>query len=178
MFEEHFEPSIYLDVWRLVSSFILKNSGDMNDVQDIIHEGFNSYLEAITKRNIVIEKNPVSYIFTSCKNFWLKELNKRQKTTNFESDQFDEVEDETESLLEKERKEQLAIILERNIKLLDSSCQKLLQYKMEGLSCAEIAGLLGLKNRQSVKSKYYHCKAQLKEYIAEDPEYRMILKDE
>jgi len=88
------------------------------------------------------------------------------------------MEDNKWALKDKQRKEALLEILEKNIKLLSKKCQKVFDFRRDGLTCNEIAELLHLKNSQMVKDKHYRCKQRLRELVRKDEAYLRLIRDD
>jgi RNA polymerase sigma factor (sigma-70 family) len=150
----------------------------MEDVEDTLQEGLYKFMKFYEKNGFEQTGKLENYIFSICKNIWLKELVNRQKLKQSGSSIVEELKDDRWDLKEKYRKEALIDIAEKNIGLLSNKCQKVLNFRRDGLSCNEIAELLGLKNGQIAKDKHYRCKERLRELIKQDKAYREIINDE
>jgi RNA polymerase sigma factor (sigma-70 family) len=166
-----FTAEVLTNSRRQVIGFVLKNSGSLDDANDILQEGFETYIINLQKPDFELYTKPEAYIFCVCRNLWLNRLNaeKRNIDDGVELEDLPFIEDEQINL--KKRKEILFVILERNIKRLSQRCQDVFQLRKEGLSCEQIARKMQLKAGQISKNKFYSCKKRLLEIISEDQDY-------
>jgi len=162
----------------MVKIYVLQHCGSMEDVEDTLQDGLYKFMKFYEKNGFDQVDKLENYIFSICKNSWLKELEKRQKIKQSGKFIVEELEDDRFALKEKYRKEALLDIIENNIELLSNKCQEVLNYRRNGLTCNEIAELLNLKNGQIAKDKHYRCKERLRELIKKDKAYRDIINDE
>jgi len=178
MREEIITPQIIRNLFRMVKHYVLQYGGSMEDVEDTLQEGLYKFLNVFDKNGYTKNGKPENYIYSICKNIWLKELEKRHNLKQSTIISVEVLEDDNWALKEKKRKEVLHDIIEKNHKLLSISCQKVLNFRKDGLTCNEIAELLGLKNGQIAKDKHYRCKERLRELIRQDKAYKDFINDE
>ncbi|MCD4711420.1 MAG: sigma-70 family RNA polymerase sigma factor [Bacteroidales bacterium] len=177
MHEELIDKDTISKLLRLVRLYVLKNSGSIQDVEDVMQDGLLTFFQKYAKKELVISEKPEYYIFSICKYIWLKELEKRKRIQLSGNYLVEEIEDSDCMIKEKERKEKIIEILEINIKLLSTKCQKVFDLRRDGLTCKEIAEVLQLKNDQMVKDKHYRCKQRLLELVKQDKAYRDFIND-
>lgn len=178
MCEEIITQTTLRKLYLMVKNYVLQHCGSMEDVEDTLQEGLYKFMNVYKKNGFTQKGKPENYVFSICKNIWLKELEKRQKIKQSARFVVEEIEDDTWDLKEKYRKETLHDIIEKNYELLSNSCQKVLNFRRDGLTCNEIAELLSLKNGQIAKDKHYRCKERLRELIKQDKAYRALINDE
>lgn len=178
MCEDIITPTILRNLYYLVKNYVLSHYGSPDDVEDTLQEGLYRFLTSYKKNGFQQSKNPENYIFSICKNVWLKEVDKKQKAKRVAGFIVEELEDDCWAMKDKHRKEALLEILENNLPLLSSKCQKVLDFRKEGLTCDEIAVLLGLKSGQIAKDKHYRCKERLRALIKQDKAYQALFKDD
>ena len=171
MKKELFTSEILTITRKRVVKYVLKNSGTIEDANDILQEGFTAYIINIRKPDFKLTTNPENYIFCICRNLWLSQIRiKRQKRTF--SEEFENFPcEESNLILIKERKDALINIMDNNIKRLSQKCQEIFRFRKEGLSCEQIAVKMNWKKGSISKDKFYRCKKRLLQVIAEDPEY-------
>lgn len=162
----------------MVRSYVLGNYGSMQDVEDVMQEGLYKFLNTYSKNGFELEGKLECYIFTICRNCWLKELERRKKMKLSEANIVEEIKDAKWAFMEQQRKEILLEIIERNLKLLSNKCQMVFDLRKDGLTCKEIAEILHLKNSQMVKDKHYRCKERLRELVKQDQAYLDFISDE
>ncbi len=177
MSPEIFDPAIYPRALRLVRSYVLQNCGSIHDVEDILQDGLLIFFQSISKEGFTLSTKPEYYILSVCKKLWLKELARRKTAPPTQAINGEEVIDDTSIIQVEERNEHLISIIQKNIKKLSSKCQKVFDYRKEGLTCEQIAAALKLRNGNIAKNKYYHCKKRLLDLISEDEDYKNLFKD-
>lgn len=177
MIEELFNPSVYTKAMDLVRAYILGNSGVMEDAQDIFHEGLMIFMRKARKDQFKLTCPPELYILGICKNLWKKRKANEveQITPNALENLVDNCND---SLDATHRKELLIKLMEKHIKNLSEKCQEIFKYKIEGLTCEEIAEKMKMNSDQISRNKTYTCKKRLWELIQQDPEYRKNFDDD
>ena len=74
------ENTLYLRYFELNKDFVLKNNGNHEDVSDNYHVGFIIFILKLRNGKLAPEAASIGYLYTICKNQWLKELRKRVKS--------------------------------------------------------------------------------------------------
>lgn len=177
MSEEFFNPRIYTRAMDLVRNYVLGRSGNLEDAQDIFHDGLAIYVRKVSMNQVELTCAPELYILGICKNQWRKRKSGHQ--TQISSESMDEIEDNFgESLKAKHKRELLIKLIEKHVKNLSEKCQELFKLRAEGLTCEEIAQRMGVDSAQIARNKMYTCKRRLWDLIEQDPEYRQIIDDD
>jgi len=167
---ELFNPAVYKKTYSLVRAYIICRSGSIEDVQDILQDGFYIFFRKAEKKELDLKCQIESYVLGICKKLWLKELCNRQGKSF--TDAFEELEQSVEDEIhQKVSSELLMDIFIRNIKKLSEKCQEVFELRMEGLSCEEIAEKMGLSSEQISRNKAFTCKKRQLDLIYQDPEY-------
>lgn len=176
MNQDYYSPTVYTKALKLVRRYVLNNCGNLQDVEDVLQDGFIIFFTNIKKQSFQLTVEPEYYIFGVCKNLWLKEIKRRSKIVedcghiDFHPD------DNIDSIELVVRKERLLNIIDRNIKKLSEKCQEIFKFRKEGLSCDDISKRMNWKNRQISKDKIYRCKKRLLQITSEDREYINLSK--
>lgn len=172
-----FTPSEYKEAFDRVRSYVMNHCGKIEDVHDILQQGILVLLEKTEDQLKDVHQSIDAYLFGICKKLWLEELSNRQQNEIFDS--IDEILDYNwVDLAIKKRKELLYKILQRSIKNLSLSCQEILSYKEEGLTCREIAKKMNRINNPSFRNKVFLCKNRLMALVQMDEDYERAFKDE
>ena len=172
-----FTPSEYKNAFDRVRSYVLNNNGKIEDVHDVLHEGFLRFLEKSDDPKFNLRCSYKGYLFGICKIIWMEELQRRLSEPEMIAQDILLNEQHTDQMV-KERKELLIKILRRNIKNITAKCQKIFNYKAEELTCNEIAKKMSLDSGQIFRNKLYSCKSRLMTLVREDYEYKKIIEDE
>ncbi len=177
MLRDLFNSAVYVESYGLVKSYVLSRSGNDEDVRDTLQEGFYIFFGKAYHEDITLDCKLAHYILGICKNVWKKELKKRQG--EILTNDIMEIEDcFEEELRNKEKEESLRSIIRHCIPKLSLKCQDVINLRLEGLSCEEIAEIMNLDSSQITRNKSYSCKMRLKSLVQLDPEYIRIFNSD
>lgn len=151
---------LYKKYYKIALKIVLKNSGTENEAQDIFQETIIVFWKKALSDDFVLTSKISTYLYSICNNLWLKELNRKKRTS---SDDQIEVKDETQ--ITHDQKEQIKVIRDC-VGELSEVCQKVLtHYYFDGMSMKEIAKKLGFANADTTKTKKYKCKKELDKVV-------------
>ncbi len=161
---------LYDNYLQTIKSYVLKNSGSIDDVSDVFQDSIIILYKQITEDNLNLTSDLKGYFFGIARNVWNCQLRKNQKTTQFEFDIADEdnIDDINDPLFER--------IVSRAFTKLKPDQQMILNLFSEGHSYEEIALKMNLKNEVYARRKKYLSKEVLIEMVKEDPEYHEYLR--
>jgi RNA polymerase sigma factor (sigma-70 family) len=145
---------IYENEYPKIRDYVIKNSGSSVDAQDIFQDGVVVLLEKVKTPEFEFTCKVGTYLYSCCRNLWLKQLRKSNGQINSEYYEIYEVEDV--SLLEEPENylEKLAPILSK----LSESCLKLFQaFYYECKTWETIAHEFGYNTINSAKNQKYKC---------------------
>lgn len=176
--QEFYDSSVYKKTYFFVKQYILKNSGNFYDFEDILQDGFCIFLRKVQSKSFILSTKPEYYIYRICVKLWLKELEKRRRAKIFLHDGTKDSGMMCPNEQDFLRKERLLRIIENNIKHLPEKCQQFFQFKKEGLTLDQIARKMGFKNQHVSKDKGFRCKKRLLELIEEDEDFLLLMREE
>ncbi len=154
-----------------VTKYIKNNSGGLDDAKDVFQEGILAIYNKIKKEELVLTTTFHAYLFSVCKNIWLKKLrSKNNKVLPLSTTWGLTEENEYEELMLKSRKWKL---FNQKFSALAEECRKVLQMLFNGQSGKEIASEMGY-TEDYAKRKKYKCKLSLMDSIRKDPEYKSL----
>ncbi|MEM6685096.1 MAG: sigma-70 family RNA polymerase sigma factor [Bacteroidota bacterium] len=163
---------IYDRFFLKVRTFVLQNSGSITDAEDIFHNALMQLYVRLKKRDLVIKSSFEAYLFTTCKNLWRRELNKKRVTKS----KVVELEDkETENAYALLEQEQWELYIEK-FQLLSENCRKVLTLLFNGTSYDEIVKLFSYASKVVARQRVFKCKAKLTKLIQEDQKFSKIKK--
>lgn len=167
--------SLYRDTYPLVFRLIVNNGGDENDVKDIIQESFLIILTKIRENNFILSCEFSTYIYSICKNLWLKNLrNKKQlDRKNVDLSQLADVDFSLNFEKESSLNSQY-FLFRKHFLSLSPICKEILGMFFEKKSFGEIAKVLNLINYDFARKKKYKCKKVLIDRIKRDPNLKTI----
>ncbi len=157
-----------------VERWVCQNSGTPADAEDV----FADALEAICRKlkqgqALDLTARFSTFIFSICKNHWLKRLRRKKGADRVRNDNAAELTTETErwnqALEDAERMQFVRTKWER----LSESCRQLLDlcWADEKKSMAEIARILGFASAGYASKRKHQCIEKLKALIRDDPDF-------
>ena len=168
-----FDPVIrhlYEVNFRRVVVFILQNSGNEEDGQDVFQEVIITFVELVKQEKFRGESSISTFLLALSRNIWLNELKKRGRSQlrdeKFEKNRSMIDQDVSKYLVNREMRKQVMTLLAT----LGDTCKKiLLAYYYENLSMKEILRQLDYENEQVVRNKKYKCLKRLEQVLIAKP---------
>lgn len=153
--------TIYVEHFPMIRDYILKNSGSEIEAKDVYQDGMIILHEKLMDPSFLLTAKISSFLFSICRNLWLKQLRERKKQPKTALDEnHDFVPDMVDDYLENELR--LKAIM-NGIKEMGDSCKKILNmFFFEKASMREIAEKLGYTNEANAKNQKYKCMKKLK----------------
>ena len=155
--------SMYKSYFSMVKSFILKNSGTEDEVDDVFQDSLIAVWRNVNKSGFTLTVKMSTYLMAIVKNLWFKQLKKKTRFTVVD-----------ESLQEKISADHISTdhldhdLIHDMVSELDETCKKLLGYfYFDGLENKIIAEKMGFANTDTVKSKKYQCFKKLQIAVRE-----------
>ncbi|NVK03447.1 MAG: sigma-70 family RNA polymerase sigma factor [Flavobacteriia bacterium] len=153
------------DYLPVVEKSILKNGGSKSDALDVFQDALILFCEKVREVDFELKSSINTYLYGVCRNLWLNELRKRNKSISLdwevERGDFSE-EDLTAQLEESERISKV----ENAILQLGQRCQKLLHlFYFERLKMVDIAKKMGLNSANVAKVQKHKCLNKVKQLV-------------
>ncbi|MCH1472976.1 MAG: RNA polymerase sigma factor [Bacteroidia bacterium] len=153
---------LYKEYHSLIKSFIMKNGGDNENIDDIVQDTIISLWKNIQKPTFLLHAKLSTYVIAIAKNKWFRELKKRSKFRRV-----DATHSRTIKASNTSSNPDHAIIL-KILQEMDETCRRLLAYfYFDGLNNKSIAEKLNFANANTVKSKKYQCFKKLQATVLE-----------
>jgi RNA polymerase sigma factor (sigma-70 family) len=147
---------LYKTVQPKVTGWIIKNSGNNDDAQDVFQDAVLSFYNYVLDDKFDATKSVTAFIFSSAKNMWIN----RVKLVNRESGELPyQVPDVSEKIdISEENEMKISSLLAE----LGARCEELLTYSVfYKMSMEDIALRMGFSNANAAKTKNYKCKQRL-----------------
>ena len=157
---------LYNSYHSIVEDHVIKNSGSIEDVADVLQESIIIIYEKITAGNLKLTTDLKGFFFGVVKNVWSALLRKKQKNIPLEYDYADE--EDSGDILNRE----LEKIVSKAFAQLKPDQRMILELFAQGKLYAEITAIMGLGSEEYARRKKYLSKEALIEIIKQDPEYR------
>ena len=148
---------LYSECYPLVHQLILNNSGSADEVKDILQDGIMVVWEKVKDKNLVLTCNIKTYIYSVCRNLWLKALRGKsiQVTIDDSIQGWVPVNEEDD---DKEVLEERHILIAELMNKIGETCKMLLTlFYYEELSMNSIAERMSYTNADNAKAQKYKC---------------------
>jgi len=155
---------IYKDNFGQIRAYVLNNNGDVDEAKDIFQEALVLLLEKVRSGSFQLSSKLTTYIYSICRNIWLKRLSRNRGKEISASDVLHENEDLTEddSDILEEKNLQFAVMDEALSKL-GEPCKTLLEsFYVKKMDMKSITEMFGYTNADNAKTQKYKCLMRLK----------------
>ncbi|WP_026261100.1 RNA polymerase sigma factor [Spirosoma luteum] len=161
---------IYRSYYRMLENYVLTNSGNEMDAEDIIQEVLVVFIDIVQTQRYRNEASVRSFLYTLTRNLWISELRKRTSDSKrdglFEENREKEEEDVSNLLIYKEAQVLIAELFER----MGEKCKQILTlFYYENLSMKEILTQTSYENEQVLRNRKYKCLKELTDIIQQSP---------
>lgn len=157
---------IYSDYFSTIQSYVLKNSGTVDDAKDLFNDSLKIIYLQGKNDGLILSRSFGAYLKTVCQRRWLNELKRRQKFIPDIEDQIEPVSDENigEQLMAHEK----MLLYRKHFGELPERCRQILELSIEGDNLREIAKKMKL-NYGFVRRRIRECIGGLVKAVKSDP---------
>lgn len=154
--------ALYKSHFGMIQHFVTNNNGSFDDARDIFQEAMITLYEKVQLDNFALTCQIKTYLFSICKNLWLKRLQQMGKYSTPLSAQEETVSVE-DDLDQFEKKDAAFAIMDRALNSLGEPCKSLLEgYYLNKKGMQELASQFGYTNADNAKNQKYKCLMRLK----------------
>ena len=154
--------TLYKSHFSMIQHFVTNNNGSFDDARDIFQEAMITLYEKVQLDNFALTCQIKTYLFSICKNLWLKRLQQMGKYSAPLSAQEETISVE-EDLDRFEKKDAAFAIMDRALNSLGEPCKSLLEgYYLNKKGMQELASQFGYTNADNAKNQKYKCLMRLK----------------
>lgn len=148
---------LYKKNYRMMVKMIIKNNGSEEEAKDVYQEALIVLWQKVLTEDFTLTSKISTYLYSICQNLWRKELERKSKHTNEETNEGE--------IFDIDKKERIEII-NQCINDLGETCKSILTYYyFDKLSMNDIAEKMGFANSDTAKTKKYKCKKELDKKI-------------
>lgn len=156
-----------------IIAYVRNNRGTSSDAEEVFQDALFQIIVRAKIKGVEIKSSFEGYIFTVCKNLWLKELNNRKKEvrndTVFELKANDS--DAIASILKQEQWD----LFEDKLKLLTDNCRELLKDFFNKISYKAIVAKFKYSCENVAFQRVFKCKKKLADLIKADSKYQNLM---
>lgn len=159
--------SIYREHFPMVKKYIIDNSGNESDAQDVFQDGIYLLIRKCESDDFELTAKLSTFLYGICRNLWLKQLEKDKRKTEMHEKASFEFQEETKAEVDltEEHLSRVKLIRE-GIQALGEPCNTILEhfYFLKS-SMKEIAEKLHYSNPNHAKNQKYKCFMRLKKMV-------------
>ena len=162
---------LYRQYYGVLENYILQNSGSSDDAADIIQEVMLIFVQMISEGKFRAESSIKSFLYSICRNLWIRELRKR-KSSAARQEKYEESTEKVDSDVSESiaKTESLKYIMGL-FQELGNKCKQILQlFYYEELPMKEICEKLDFSSEQVLRNKKYKCLKSLIEKTQASPQ--------
>ena len=166
---------LYRKVLPKVKHFILSNSGDSDEANDIFQDAVLIFYKQVKLERFNPQYEIAGFIYSVSRNLWINYIKRKNKQTELTEGYHQRPEEQSflDDLITKEREKNVMDVLNR----LGDRCRELLILSVfQKMTMKEIAEKMGFSNENSAKTRNYKCKQNLITLIEENPSLKVLLK--
>lgn len=168
---------IYDNLLPVVKRYILKNSGNKLNAEDIFQEALLILFDKLRKEELYLSCGFSTYFIAVCKKLWLNQLRKRSYNIINYSDDIEHY-NVFEKPFEPNTDSEFTGLFFRHFNKMSEKCQQVLILHFKKVPASEIAIKLGFKNKEYAISRKYKCLKRLITSIKSDPELENIIVED
>lgn len=151
-----------------IHHLVVQNGGDEQEAKDVYQDGVIVLYEKIRDNKLALSSSLKTFLYSICRNLWLKQLDRKDKHVGKIEDQeeFFVVEEEEVKDMQDEinRHEGMKLALDK----LGEPCKSLItDYYINDLNMQQMTAKFGYTNADNTKNQKYKCMNRLKKYFFE-----------
>ena len=145
-----------------ITAYVTRNNGTSDDAKDMLQEALVILWERVRGGRFDHTARLNTFLFGTVKNLWMRQLARKRREVTHAVDPEERADDRPSALDGMVEHDRMASVRDALAKLGEPCRKLLLLFYWEELPMAEIAVRLGFANADTVKSKKYQCKKELK----------------
>ncbi len=170
--DERILKGFYKDHIRYIKGYILKNSGNSEDVEDVFQDALVILYQKLRAGLFERRSSVRTYFYSICKNLWRNRLRKMRELT-MDDCQIDFREGIHESVIKEIENSEREHLYRKYFQKLSGENKDLLDHFFDGKSLRDISEIMGYTERYTRKKKF-EAKRQLITMIEKDPIYKEL----
>jgi RNA polymerase sigma factor (sigma-70 family) len=159
--------TLYQSNRKPVTAFVLRNSGSLDDAEDMLQEALVVLWERVRSGRFQYTARLDTFVFATVKNMWMRRLFRKRREI-LDGNPPEDIPDGATSPLDDMITGEESRRVKEALDELGEPCRNLLLlFYWEELPMEEIAARLGFANAQTAKAKKYQCKKALQALMLE-----------
>ena len=155
---------LYQQHYPMVRYLVVQNSGSNEEADDVFQDGLLVLIGKLRLPEFHLTASLKTYVYSVCRNLWLKRLKDKGKTKLIDFETPVEVVEDSPD----ESNEPILQNLRDCLETIGDSCRKILErFYYFKMNMEEIAAELGYTNAENVKNQKYKCILRLRKLMVE-----------
>lgn len=172
--EDHILRMIYDETYPGIRKYILTNSGNEQDAEDVFQEAMVLVYRKVTRNELELTSGFGTYLVALCKHLWYNHFRKN-KNISFQDINHELLED-ISKVYDIPGKEQSARrIIQKHLLQMAPECQQLLMLFYDEVPFEEISQNMGFSSDGYIRKRKFICKKKLMDRLFRDPEFRDLM---
>lgn len=165
---------IYKSMFPKLKNYILKNDGHEEDAKDVMQKSLMQVAARVKMGDFAIKSTFEGYLFTTCKNIWIRErkIRKTWVTNDGEMHLITEEQNMAQAAYEQDKWE----LFQEKLKGLSENCRNILGFFFKKIPYKQIAVEMGYTSENVVKQRIFKCKTHITEAIQKDSRYKELVQ--
>ena len=157
---------LYREHFDFLSKYVLNNSGDFNDAEDVFQEVIISFINLVKAGKFRGASSVKTFLYSMTRNIWLNELKKRERLQVREQ-KYERAKENNDAAIDLAiESREASTLLMKVVGELGESCKTILVlFYFENRPMKEIVDAVQYENEQVVRNKKYKCLKRLEELI-------------
>ncbi|CAN5530106.1 hypothetical protein BH10BAC5_BH10BAC5_04950 [soil metagenome] len=156
--------TLYKNTFPRIRNHILLNKGNTQDAEDIFQESLIILFKNDNKEDFILTSQPSTYIYSVCKNLWLKKLRNMQTDITLTDDEIDNILNRKVNLICEEEtispKDKIRLVFKK----ITGHCKTLLESMfIHSVPMEDLMKKMGWKNKHTANNQKYKCLQQAKQ---------------
>lgn len=152
----------------MIRTMVVNNHGSHEDAADVFQEAMIVLYEKVTLENFELQCLLKTYLFSVCRNIWLKKL-QRNRRFQWSPENLENTVAVEDDLNRHENLQRNFSLMEKAMENLGEPCRSLLEaYYIRKKLMTEIAAEFGYTNADNAKTQKYKCLVRLKKLFFTD----------
>lgn len=167
---------LYRREFPKIKYYILKNSGSLEDAQDVFQESVIALFRYVKLGKFDETKSIGGFLYVVGSNAWKKANRSPMKTEELHIDVMPD--GEKNNIEETLFSEETSNMIQHLFNQIGENCKKLMLISIyDNKTHKEIADEMGYTSTDAVKTRYYKCKQKIIKILEAKPDYAKVLKD-
>ena len=158
---------------KTVAAHVLHNGGTTQDAEDVFQDTLVLFDRQILEDKFQGQSTWATYFVGIAKWRWVS-LRRKFARDSFEL-KIEHHDSPVESVEARVIEGEKRVVIDAVLSKLGTRCHQVLNYYKLSHSMEEIAELMGLSSPEMAKKVAYECRKKFKEFVLNDPEYRVVL---